>query len=710
MPVSRCRLPVLSALLAIVPAVFAAAPPTPGPMTALVNRLGKGPIDADALTQLVRLAGEPGLRSVPSDPARRIAPVLRARQVLDAWLAKRPASDRQAVEKHLAALFRRDRRTMRVILLLLGAETAGGRQFRLERGHRLAGTGYSPVADLLLQEVRRSGDATLAARAVLELARMHSRPGSLRDALHYYRVLDRDFPKVRVEAGQTGADVFADLAADKRFMTYFDSPPAPLGRSDFRFREERGTFEVRAVCTLSQAGEKVPFFARHTVAVDAFANRLLVRRFDGSGTLHTLALKPAMLHSVLGDPGLGYRARLLFQSLGHLVLFSQGARCAAFDPIGGRLLWEKSLQPAQRGVPDVSGVRGFPDGSVRIVYREDGPQWLGVEYPLTPERFLVVTHDGLQALDPLTGAVLWTRSDVKAGSRLLQDGETVLVVAVDEAGKALATAAYRLSDGVAIPAKDFSKLYNTAHAVVGGRLLLVERGKEVRLRLVEPVTGRNVWDLMFPKGSRVVESLVAELTGVVEPGGPFHLIEAATGRKRWKSDPRVAEILPRKAGTDKWAIRMVADAAHVYLATEEPDDGERVPGSTWEPLFRSSAGLTGIPVHGNLWALDRSTGKVPWFNLQRHQMLLVGGEAEQLPFLVFAAQSTRRVGTGQLRREVKFSEVRIFAKHNGKLAYINDNWPYANTNPIEDVQGDPERRTRLLGPRLRVEVTIVPRP
>src|SRR5262249_55964228 len=81
-------------------------------------------------------------------------------------------------------------------------------------------------ADRLLQEVRRAEkEPQRAARVVEQLALLETRRGRLPEAVRYYRILGKDFAKVRVRDGKTGADLFQDLQTDKRFLPYLQEPP-----------------------------------------------------------------------------------------------------------------------------------------------------------------------------------------------------------------------------------------------------------------------------------------------------------------------------------------------------------------------------------------------------------------------------------------------------------------------------------------------------
>src|SRR5262249_36859288 len=155
----------------------------------------------------------------------------------------------------------------------------------------------------------------------------------------------------------------------------------------------------------------------------------------------------------------------------------------------------------------------------------------------------LATPAGLVALDPLTGAVRWRRSDVPRDCRLFHDGEHVFVVRLDPSSKVVevkdrikpsvtwdeqvhqvaldevaGSAAYRLRDGAAVPVKDFSALFGKRVRILDGRLLLREAGagKALVLRLYDVAAGKDVWRQAFLPGALPILCEDEELTGVVE--------------------------------------------------------------------------------------------------------------------------------------------------------------------------------------------------
>src|SRR5205823_5670523 len=180
--------------------------------------------------------------------------------------------------------------------------------------------------------------------------------------------------------------------------------------------------------------------------------------------------------------------RLTFKNLGHLVLVQAGHMVYAFDPVNKQKLWEKNLA-GSLSLGNYTSLTVDPhDGSARVTFSDGWTQRLGQTGPLSPVAVCMLTTDSLVAVDPVSGQILWTRSDVFKKSYLFNDDEHVFIVEVGDDGTATTTHVYRLQDGVDVRAKDFSALFNKRLRMDGRKLLAAEdtRGS-VTLRLYDIV-------------------------------------------------------------------------------------------------------------------------------------------------------------------------------------------------------------------------------
>src|SRR5262249_33829005 len=151
----------------------------------------------------------------------------------DAWvqgrvtslLAKAAPEQRRAIEDEIMREGKELRAKGNLVALerfvaLFGDRCDAGREARLELAGRLIANrerGRCLEAELHLLQLRdQTSDPVLAARAVEALARLMARKGLMDEAMQHYRALARDYGRVTVRDGKTGADLFAELANDKR--------------------------------------------------------------------------------------------------------------------------------------------------------------------------------------------------------------------------------------------------------------------------------------------------------------------------------------------------------------------------------------------------------------------------------------------------------------------------------------------------------------
>jgi outer membrane protein assembly factor BamB len=668
----------LPALLLVPFSAGAAAPPA-DPLPGIEARLKKDVADRAALRALADFAATDGDAVSPSDPRLRLGNSVRAATLLRDLLAKAAARARTAVEKELVA-----------IASALGQEKAGsllpllrealGADASVKLAEKFSEKRYSPFAEILLQQMRVEPGRATSARATLELARLYERSDFFPDAVASYRILGRDFPKDVVEGAKTGAALLDDLSSDKRFVGHLE-PPEPRG--PYRSYEVR-RWRTPEGCDFSPLNESVPTLAAYRLTFDPGTRQLSFTKRGEEKPDLALEMPNTLFAQVMRSAALGKRARFTYQSLGQLVFLSLGDRLLAIDCGSLRLLWQRDLLRGDGR--KVESAVGLEDGTVRVRSDDGTVQLLGVGLPLTPSCLVLPAHDRLLAVNPLTGQTLWSRQGIQSGTFLFHDESNVYVVRRDRDGQAKLTAGFRLDNGEAVKMKDFSSLLNRSRGQVAGRLLVTEPDgkKALVLRLVHPATQRDVWNLRFAAGSAVAESLTPGLTGVVEPDGTVHLIRSTTGKTLWKSS------LFEKAKKDQpldntKTIWLVADSRYVFLAFDKETKQDAKLERT--ALFRSGSGLSSVPVHGWLSAYDRADGRLLWYDWFTPQAMLVGGEAEALPFLTMAATLGKG---GRERTVVQHDEVRITMKRNGKLMYARgQDFPKWTGGAIAAIEADP---------------------
>src|SRR5206468_2278078 len=112
-----------------------------------------------------------------------------------------------------------------------------------------------------------------------------------------------------------------------------------------------------------------------------------------------------------------FLAHYTYQNLGHLIVLQVGHLVFGIDPQNkGRVLWERSLTPATTSTYNLNYTFDPKDNSVMVLYSDGYMQRLGASGPLQGAVICLLTRDSLTAIDPVTGRVLWTRTDINSRS------------------------------------------------------------------------------------------------------------------------------------------------------------------------------------------------------------------------------------------------------------------------------------------------------
>src|SRR5207253_1648215 len=155
------------------------------------------------------------------------------------------------------------------------------------------------------------------------------------------------------------------------------------------------------------------------------------------------------------------------------------------------------------------------DGGYRAFFADGRVQTIGRVGPVTASYVCLQTHDGLLALDPLKGDVLWSRGDFPEAAQVFGDSRHVYCVRTSAAGQAEAAFALRAADGSSAAVPDFTAAFNLKQQVRGRQLLLADHADGKRLlRLYDPAAGQDVWKQAFSANALVLQSEDSDLAGV----------------------------------------------------------------------------------------------------------------------------------------------------------------------------------------------------
>jgi outer membrane protein assembly factor BamB len=628
--------------------------------------------------ELINVVDEPGVKARPDVWAQgRIAAL-----VAHASSEQRKPLEDKIAEKWQAVKDTKNTEKLRDFVRVFGSLFTVGKEARLELAERLIQEDSFLEAELHLLQVRRQEDATLAARAVETLARLMIRKGLFEDAAYYYRLLGREYAKVMVRDGKTGADFFNELATDKRFLPYLDEPPSPWTGGKVKAREIYANFSnqlQQQPFVLEPEGEPIPYFQHHRLALSPSGPQLKLID-DATGEDRWNPTLPANANAFFNNFN-NQNFRFPFTHQGHLIVVNSGSMVCGLDPIGRQVLWREMLMNL---VPNQGQYQIMPDqdGTFQILYPDGFMQRVGQTGPIEASYVCVHTREGLIALDPYRGTRLWTKADVPSQTQVFGDDQYVFLVeirngqVISGSGRAL-----RAHDGAAVPVADFADLYRDRLRVVGRKILIARAdskgGKE--LRLYDIVSGKDLWKKTFPANAIALKTQDPSLAGMVEPEeGKLTVVDLNTRRDLLRTrvvDPKDLDKVQQ--------AHLLRDKEQYYLILDQPPDNQKNPwGGPWHSVMN---GLYSMVVNGKIYAFTRSTGKLRWKSDVTGQMLVLN-RFEDLPMLLFTARSQRAVnqggrmgGMGGGMMAMPVASVRSIDKRTGKILYDKE-FPNENNN------------------------------
>lgn len=666
--------------------------------------------------ELIQVVDEPAVQAAPDVWAQgRIAAMVRN---------ARDAEQKKQLEERIVARWNRLRESravpldeLRRFVALFGSLFGVGREARLALAERLMeDTDINSLLEaeqqlhLLRSEVEQP---EVAARAIEALARLNTRKGLLEDAAYYYRQLGERFGAIRID-GKTGKEYLDELATDKRFLPYLDQTSRYIlpNRADLRFSETPGNFPVSVMqYQFGHAGEPLPFFTRHKLALTfEWPHNLKLIDSSTGEERWRLRLTQTQFQQIAQANNQGHRVKFNFQSLGHLVILQLGHMVFAIDPLSprGRVIWEKNLSslPGSTGtMPTYQSLTIDPrDNSIQLLYIDGWTQRLGEMGVLTGGIVCLPMRDELVAVDPLSGRVLWKRSDVNSRSAFFGDEQHLYVVHLNPDGSAAGTRVFRAYDGVLVnTVPDFSKHYDRRIRQQGRTLLTssLDAKNALTLRLVDLFDGKDLWRQTYPAGTLILNSEDARLGGVIEPDGSVHVIDLLE-----RKEVLTTKINPRDlAGA--LAVHLLADQDAFYLAVNGPADPNIGPfqGGV-QPNVQPGSGLRSIPVNGEVYAFNRATGKLQWQNEVKNQHLILS-LFDELPVVLFTARYQYQ-NPPPIRQWVMKHTATAIAKRSGKRWYDAENLPqgmFFHTLSMDHRTG----KIEFTGGNLRVVLTAHPR-
>jgi hypothetical protein len=579
-----------------------------------------------------------------------------------------------------------DLEQLRGFVKVFGGMFEAGTDAKITLADKLSATGNDDdgrEAEYMLLALRDGADDPAgAAKATEALARLYIRKGLLDDAVGMYAELGRQHARTVVRDGKTGADLYADLITDKRFLPYLEPAVVTWAYPKLKAVEAAtGAYPARAnQMDVEVPVDALPFFKRNRVTVST------------QGSSQGWALK--VTDRVTGEdkwtsPGFGYGGnwQYQFQSQnvpykfvqvkGHVAVVTMHsnhpqtgfptAKVHAFDLADRKKLWELDLfgtSPNQAVLQQPPNQAMEADG-MRLTYQDGWSTKVGQQWVVEATYTLVLTKDGLIAKDNARGTVLWTKANVSTRTHMVGDGEYVFLYDVNQDGSVSPVRCYRASDGVEVPVPDSSGAFtNVKTAKAYGRRMLVfdaDAGKKA-VRLYDLYAGKDVWKKELGGEGWALKCEDDAYAGFVTAAGDVTVLAAADGKEVFR-----AKLDAGKLGKHLEKVNdamLFSDADRFFVVLNRPNEGQNRFG--YQPALGQA--IRSVRVNGVMYAFERASGKRLWHTDEQLEDQAVSLEQfADLPLILAASQVSKFAANGNF--EGQFMKVAALDKATGKLKY-----------------------------------------
>ncbi len=279
---------------------------------------------------------------------------------------------------------------------------------------------------------------------------------------------------------------------------------------------------------------------------------------------------------------------------------------------------------------------------VRLLYPDGWTQKVGQVGVIESTYVCMITRDGLVAVDPAKGTVLWTKSNVSARVQLMGDDNTVFVFESNPEGAVTSVRAIRAGDGVEVKIPDASGiLSNLKQSKAVGRRVLVldESGGKKSMHLYDLLTGKDDWSKEIEVNAVMLHCEDPNLTGYVSNNGDVVVFSVKDGK----------EVFTAKLDEKKLARHMdkvesavlLSDRERFFVMLNRPLENNNL---NYNPSL--TPGIRTLRVNGHMYCFDRATAKRLWFTeeqLENQQIVL--DQFQDLP-IVLGASSFNRINQG----------------------------------------------------------------
>ena len=497
-----------------------------------------------------------------------------------------------------------------------------------------------------------SSDRATAGKATALLAQMLTAAQRPEAASVLYSRLNGQFADQVCLEGKTGRQIFNELPVNLEVSRIIRRDTLwPTGRVDVTRTNDRLTnYQRNYLLEIDDSPAQLMGNLRLEAEQTGTNHRIVAR--DGYGTPRWRVQLP----SIGSSPRPFYGAMLRARMAGHLAVIHRGDQFFGIDTStaekdgendGARVLWNADLEVRFHGTSNGRGVAQlleqrpgrFPRLKAHDPYN-GGMAELGV---VTPSVVCFHKLQTLQAVDPLTGKLLWKRFDLLPGSDVLGD-DNIILIAAPQSNEALVL---RTLDGREIGRCQLPDESNRV-ATLGRCLLTWQQDQQgTQLALVDPWENRVRWQHRFAHSAHYW-LLGTDEVAVLDGAGRFVVASLEDGQVRidqtTKPDPNL---------TDMFVVR---GPRQYLLFANSPQQAQGlinpVPGGYHSPL-----------VGGNIFGFDRETGKQLW-QTSVGQMSFDYTQPLESPMLVLACRVYDQNRNGRITRQ--YSPVVCIDKRTGR--------------------------------------------
>jgi len=494
-------------------------------------------------------------------------------------------------------------------------------------------------AEFIYLGLKQHEDPRIAAGAVIGLARLSQRLSLYRDVAYFCRQAKNGYGSVKLGDGKTVVQVAEEiLAASKLPEAPKEEKPHDLSKIALTRVDNKQPRHYRYHQIL--VGEPMPYFEGAVLTYDNKSTASFSRR----GQRWDFPLPRVSIPHVPGKIVFrGYYGQYAY-TVGHTFFYSNQGSILLASPVDKKVVWRRGpkedwMDGGTLTLPlmQTTNINVLPDGGIKVYNRHPNYQYNRKArlVAASPRCLLLVDTNDIVALDPLRKHVLWRRhlelpmnSDVYLTDEYLYEFHQRSRLKV-----------YRLGDGKLATEKPLPPLFSQPGFFAHGSFLAAEeKGNEILLRKVDPLTGKELWRLTTSNKVAYYRPSPTEL-GIIEASGRLTLVSLHTREKTLDASlPKIAGVPPYIQG---WS-----DPSKVYVILPIGQNfGNLTPLSyITRAMYYNHSVRFGV--RGALYCFDRQNPRFLWkrdFNdpQQRWQTLLT--RSADSPVLAMTKQIRKKV-------------------------------------------------------------------